>query len=83
MENTNQTVYIIDVYSRFNSDKVISTFVVNGKEYAIKLVSLEWGVPQLSSIEEGAEQPYFKLYNTLEEAQEYVKQLKQLEGARL
>lgn len=83
MEDTKQTVYLIDVYSRFSNDTVVSTFVVNGKEYAIKSVGLEWGVPLLSSIEESAEQPYFKLYNTLDEAKEYVKQLKQLEGARI
>ena len=83
MKDTEQTVYIIDVYSKYNSDTVVSTFVINGKEYSIKRVGLEWGAPVLSSIEESAEQPYFKLYNTLEEAKEYVKQLKQLEGARI
>lgn len=41
-----------------------------------------WGAPILNSIEEEAEQPYFKLYNTLDEAKEYIRQLKQLEGAR-
>ena len=83
MKDTEQTVYIIDVYSKYNSDTVVSTFVINGKEYSIKRVGLEWGAPVLSSIEESVEQPYFKLYNTLDEAKEYVKQLKQLEGARI
>lgn len=83
MEDTKQTVFIIDVYSRFSNDTIISTFVVNGKEYCIKSVELEWGVPLLSSIEEDIEQPYFKLYNTLDEAKEYVKQLKKLEGTRI
>ena len=83
MENTNPTVYIVDIYNRFCSDKVISTFKVNNREYCIKEVTLEWGAPKLSGIEEDAEQPYFKLYDTLEEVQEYIKQLKQLEGARL
>lgn len=83
MKDTKQVVYIIDVYSKYNSDTIISTFVVNGKKYCIKSVELEWGVPLLSSVEENAEQPYFKLYNTLDEAKEYVKQLKRLEGARI
>lgn len=83
MEDIRQTVYIIDTYSKYCPDTIISTFKVNGREYALKEVELNWGVPQLSSIEEDLEQPYFKLYNTLDEAKEYVRQLKRLEGARL
>lgn len=83
MENISPTVYIVDIYNRFSSDKIVSTFKVNNREYCIKEVALEWGTPRLSGIEEDVEQPYFKLYNTLDEAKEYIKQLKQLEGARL
>lgn len=83
MESINNTVFLIDIYNKFSSDKIISTFKINNREYCIKEVGLMWGTPMLNSIEEDAEQPYFKLYDTLEEAQEYVKQLKQLEGARL
>lgn len=82
MESTSNTVFLIDIYNRFSSDKVISTFKINNREYCIKEVELMWGTPILNSIEEDAEQPYFKLYNTLDEAKEYVKQLKQLEGVR-
>ena len=82
MEDVEQFVYIIDTYSRFTNDIVVSTFFVNGKEYSIKKVRLEWGVPQLSSIEEESERPYFQLYNTLDEAREFVRKLKRLEGAR-
>lgn len=83
MENIKQTVFLIDIYNKFSSDKIVSTFKINNREYCIKEVELMWGAPILNSIEEDAEQPYFKLYNTLEEAKEYVRQLKQLEGARL
>ncbi len=82
MENIGNTVFLIDIYNKFSSDKIISTFKINNREYCIKEVELMWGMPILNSIEEEAEQPYFKLYNTLDEAKEYVKQLKQLEGAR-
>jgi len=81
MEQTN-TVFIIDPYSKYCNDKVVLTFTVNGKEYAVKETTLNCGIPQLNSIEEEAEQPYFKLYNTLDEAKEYIKELKRLEGAR-
>lgn len=83
MENIKQTVFLIDIYNKFSSDKIVSTFKINNREYCIKEVELMWGAPILNSIEEDAEQPYFKLYNTLEEAKEYVRQLKQLEGVRL
>lgn len=82
MESTSNTVFLIDIYNKFSSDKVISTFKINNREYCIKEVELMWGAPILNSIEEEAEQPYFKLYNTLDEAKEYIRQLKQLEGAR-
>lgn len=83
MENPNNTVFIIDIYDKFSLDKIISTFKINNREYCIKEVCLNWGTPILSNIEEDIEQPYFKLYNTLDEAKKYVKRLKQLEGARL
>ena len=83
MVDTNPTVYIIDLYQKFNNDKIIFTFLLNGREFCVKEVQLEWGVPQLSSIEEDLEQPYFHIYNTLEEAREYIRKLKQLEGTRL
>lgn len=82
MEDTKQTVYIIDSYSKYSGDTIVSTFIINGKEYALKEVELNWGIPLLSSVEEDAEQPYFKLYTTIDEAKEYIRQLKQLEGAR-
>ena len=82
MENISNTVFLIDIYNKFSSDKIISTFKINNREYCIKEVGLMWGTPMLNSIEEDAEKPFFKLYNTFEEAKEYVKQIKQLEGAR-
>ena len=76
-------VYIIDLYNKFSSDEIVSTFKINNRWWAIKKVSLEWGKPQLSSIEE-EENPYinFYLFNTLEEAKEYVHTIKSFEGSR-
>lgn len=81
MERIN-TVFIIDTYNKFCGDKIIATFSVNGRWFAIKEVSLEWGIPQLNSIEEEAELPYFKLYSTSDEAKKYIRKLKRLEGTR-
>ena len=81
MESGTDTVFIIDNYNKYTGDKVISTFMLNGRWFAIKEVLLEWGYPKLSSIEE--DEPFFRLYNTYEEAQEYVRTLRRLEGKRI
>ena len=74
-----QTVYVIDLYNKFSPDKVISKHRINGRWWAIKEVPLEWGIPQLSSIEEDNPMS-FHLYNTIEEAEQYVHDLKKIEG---
>lgn len=81
MENANKTVYIIDLYDKYSQDKIISTFKINGRWWAIKEVSLLWGKPQRAKIEDD-EYLQFYLYETLDEAQEYVKKIKRLEGTK-
>ena len=83
MSEINQTVYIIDVYSKFTQDKVISIFKLYGNWYCIKEVELYYGKPILSSLEESEDEfLHFHLYNTEEEARQYIRQLKQLEGIK-
>lgn len=74
-----QTVYVIDLYNKFSSDKVISKHRINGRWWAIKEVPLEWGIPQLAKIEEDNSMS-FRLYNTLEEAEQYIHKIKKIEG---
>ena len=83
MAEINTTVFIIDVYNKFSNDKIISVFKINGNWYCIKEVELNFGKPILSSIEE-SEDKYlnFHLYNTVEEARQYIQKIKQLEGLR-
>ena len=83
MKNTAK-VYIIDLYNKYDKDEIVLTFKINGRNWAIKKVSLNWGRPELSSIEEN-EDPYlyFQIYETLDEAREYVKKIKHLEGTNL
>lgn len=76
-----QTVFILDLYDKFSPDKVISKFRINDRWWAIKEVPLEWGEPQLSKIEEDSI-PY-RLYETEDEAREYVRKIKHLEGVNL
>ena len=76
-------VYIIDLYNKYDKDEIISTFKINGRWWAIKKVELNWGRPQLSSIEEN-EDPYlnFQIYETLDAAKAYVSSIKRLEGVK-
>ena len=82
MESTeNQTVFIIDLYNKYrDADKARQIFQLNGRWWAILETQLEWGTPALGRIED--DPMAFHLYNTLEEAQEYVKELKRLEGMK-
>ena len=67
MNDDKQTVYIIDLYNKFSSDKVVSIFKINNRWWAIKEVSLLWGEPQLSQIDND-DFTFYHLYNTIEEA---------------
>lgn len=82
MESINKNVYIIDLYDKFTPDKVISTFKINGRWWAIKEVPLLWGIPQRAKIEDD-DYISFRLYNTIDEAREYIRQIKHLEGIRI
>ena len=74
------TVYIIDTYSKYSRDKIISIFQLNGHWYCIKEVELdEDGKPILSSIMDD-DFLYFKIYSTLEEALLYVRKQRITEG---
>ena len=75
----NQKVYIIDVYNKYTKDRVMKVFRLYGREYCIKEVELNFGRPILSSIEEDDESINFYLYDTLNEAEKYVEQIKNIE----
>ena len=74
-----QTVYVVDLWDKFSPDKVISKHKINKRWWAIKEVSLEWGIPQLAKIDND-EFITYKLYNTKEEAEAYIRALKRWEG---
>lgn len=82
MVEDRQTAFIIDEYSKYSDkDRVRSVFKINGKWWAIKEVFLKWGHPILDSIE--SDEYDYHIYSTFEEAQEYVRTIKSLEGAKL
>ena len=83
MDEDNQTVYIIDTYSKYEQDDVVELFTINSHWYAIKRVHLNFGRPILSSIEKNEDEFLnFHIYENVEDAQRYVHKLKMLEGMK-
>lgn len=78
--------YVIDVYNKYrHNDDVISIFFINGRYFCIRGVSdFKWGQPVLEEIIEDIEtKPKYHVYSTLEEAENYIRALKRIEGSRL
>jgi len=78
---SNQCVYIVDTYSKYENDDVVELFNVNSHWYAIKRVQLNFGRPILSNIEKNEnEYLQYHIYEDVEEAKAYVRALKYWEG---
>lgn len=83
MADDSQYVFVIDTYNKFESDDVVEIFTINSRWYAIKRVKLYFGRPILSNMEKNEDESiHFHLYENLDEARAYMKQLKILEGAK-
>ena len=74
--------FIIDTYNRMDQwDQEHSEYVfeINGNWYAIKSVRLEWGFPVLPMrLEEEKKVEWFRVYESMDEALQFVFQLKTL-----
>lgn len=74
--------FIIDCYDQYNSwDRKHTRYVfsINEQEYGIKEVQLEWGTPQLPlKVDRDVEPNIYKVYGSMEEALEFVRQIKRL-----
>lgn len=74
--------FIIDSYNRYdqwNRDHARYIFEINGHWYAVYWVQMEWGLPRLPFRIDGNGDPkqYF-VYNTYEEAMEFVHRMKRM-----
>ena len=79
--------YIIDTYDPYNSkanENVVYTFHLYGGQFCIRATSLSWGRPILKnqSVEE-SDFINYHIYDTLEEAMQYVHELKKIEGVHV
>ena len=74
--------FIITTYNKYNQwDRAHSryTFEINGQQYAIMEVGLEWGQPQLQlSIEKDDNPGAYRLYSTYNDALQFVKHIRHL-----
>lgn len=74
--------YIIDYYDKYNKwdrDHSVYVFTINDTQYAIKEVILFWGLPQLPfEIYENKNPESYLVYGTIEDAKQYVQELKSL-----
>ena len=74
------TVYVVDVYNPCINPETIRKIVrVNESKFCIREVELEWGKPKLNYFED--DYLFFRLYDTYEEAEEYLRYIKSLEGS--
>lgn len=79
--------YIVDQYNKFqNNSNVIDTFTIHEQPYCIRIIPVEyydWGIPQLEAWPQQdfeIDYSYQHSYNTLEEAREFVRFMKRLNG---
>ena len=74
--------FIIDNYNKFHkNDNVVKVFHLYGKSYCIRRVeNFNWGQPDFPEKDIEDEYLVYHVYNTLEEAEKYVSELRHLGG---
>ena len=80
-----QKIYIVDTYDAFNkvaNQNVKMIFTLNSNWYCIRETSLNWGIPIRLNTPIDEEEPKFRIYNTLDEAKEFVRKLRQNEAIK-
>ena len=79
------TGFIIDNYSTYQrNNNVISVFKIHGVPYCIREINeFDWGQPVFPEKNIEDDFNYYHIYDTIEEAQEYIRYLKYLEGSRI
>ena len=87
IEQSTEYKYIIDVYNKYQSNSnVIDDFTIHDTPYCIRRIPVkeyDWGVPLLAEWEEQdweIDYSFQHPYDTLEEAREFVRIMKRLNG---
>ena len=76
----NNSVYIVDLYNPYRDKDIKEIFYINERYWVVKEVNLEWGLPVLPiQVTDDAPEPQdFHIYNTYEEAKNYIERLKKI-----
>lgn len=75
--------YIVDNWYSNEDDSCAPTllhFTLNGVHYCIREVTLEWGVPQLPIRIDDMVEPHYYIFDTYEDALDYVNELMRING---
>lgn len=81
MAATLTTVFIIDIYNKYqHNDNCRKIFKLNNREYCIREVTLDWGQPNFPEKDLDDNFTSWHLYNTLDEAKNFVRKLKRING---
>lgn len=74
--------FIIDSYNKYDSwdrNHSVYKFNVNGNQYAVKEVEIDWGLPVLGERVDRENMPeFYCIYETLDEAMGFVKMMRRL-----
>ena len=78
-------MYIIDIYNKFGHNKdVVQIDKINGLELCIREIkNLEWGQPVFPDKNVEEDFTFYHIYENLEDAREYIHQLRYYTGIKL
>lgn len=73
--------FVIDRYNKYDSwdrEHQVYVFEVNGQEYAVMRVEMEWGVPQVGQQVDTEQYGEYQVYEKLEDAMKFVHMIRKL-----
>ena len=74
--------FVIDIYNKYDiwdREHSVYKFEINGQQYAIKEVQLEWGIPQVGlQVDSNDYSKYYCVYSRYEDALEFARQMKMM-----
>jgi len=79
----NSIGYIIDFYNKYhNNDDVVKTFHLRNQNLCIRAItSFEWGQPIFPEKSIDDDYSIFHVYKTIEEAEDYIRILRHIDGS--
>ena len=73
--------FVIDRYNKYDAwdrEHQVYVFEVNGQEYAVMRVEMEWGIPQIGCRVDTDQYGEYQVYERLEDAMKFVHTIRKL-----